>query len=138
MKFHHTFRLLTVAAICALFLVTPRAQSADNGAAGQNRDAQSVLNQMRLKKWTKDLTLSAEQQKKVQALLDEEGKQIAKLEDQNLSPLDRSAKVGELHEGTYAKVKPLLSATQLETFEKILAKSAKPKKTKPAAESPKQ
>ena len=138
MKFHHTFRLLAVAAICALFLVTPRAQAADNGAAGQNKDAQSVLNQVRLKKWTKDLTLSAEQQKKVQALLDEEGKQIAKLNDQNLPPLERSNKVGELHEGTYAKMRPLLSATQLETFEKILAKSTKPKKAKPAAESPKQ
>ena len=63
------------------------------------RDAQAVLNQMRLKKYTKDLELTEEQQKKVGAILETESKEVSKLNDEpNLSITDRSARVRKLHE----------------------------------------
>lgn len=98
-------------------------------AAEAKKDAQSVLNELRLKKWTKDLTLTEEQQKKVQGLFDDEQKEIAKVD--GLADLDinqRRTKVDDLRRGTYDKMKPLLTPEQLETFEKLLAKAAKPKK----------
>ena len=84
---------------------------------------------MRLKKWTKDLDLTAEQQKQVKALFDAEAKEISKLESgPNLSVAARSDQVGKIHAATYAKMKPLLTETQVVTFEKILSKTNKPKK----------
>jgi len=137
MKFISKTPLLWAAIACAVFLLTPQTKSADNGAP-QKRDGQSVLNQLRLKRWTKDLTLSEEQQQKFRALLDEEGKQIAAMdEEQKLTVSERSIKVNELHEGTYAKMRPLLSPTQLEAFEKALTKSSRPKKAKPPVAAPK-
>lgn len=93
------------------------------------RDAQAVLNQMRLKKYTRDLELTEEQQKKVGAILEAEGKEISKLDGEpNLSISERSKKVQALHQDTYAKMKPLLTPAQLEKFEKALTKSAPKKK----------
>jgi hypothetical protein len=98
-------------------------------AADAPRDAQTVMNGMRLKKWTKDLQLTDEQQKKVQAFLDEEGKEVAKLDqDSSLDINSRRAKVDDLRKATYAKIKPVLTAPQLETFEKSLAKMQPKKK----------
>ncbi len=56
------------------------------------------------------------------------GKEISKLDSNpNLSVTERSVKVRALHEDTYGKMKPLLSAVQLELFEKILKVSPKKK-----------
>lgn len=124
MKFHPLFRGLALLLVTMLLLLP----AATRGAGGA-KDAQTMINGMRLKKWTKDLELTAEQQKKVQSILDEEGKEIAKL-DQDLS-LDinsRKAKVDDLRQNTYAKIKPVLTVPQLKTFEKSLAKMQPKKK----------
>ena len=124
MKFHHLLRAsaLVLITFCLLQPAIPR-------AAEGARDAQTVMNGMRLKKWTKDLELTAEQQKKVQAILDDEGKEIAKLDqDSSLDINSRKAKVNDLRQTTYAKMKPVLTAPQLQTFEKSLAKVPPKKK----------
>jgi hypothetical protein len=124
MKFHHSLRWLALAVMSALFLLSFAASAAE-----AKKDAQSVMNEMRLKKWTKDLTLTPEQQKKVQVILDEEGQQIAKLDENTAGDLNkRKTKVDELRLETYAKIKPILSTLQLETFEKLLAKMQPKKK----------
>ena len=116
--------LLRAFALVLLALALPAVTVAADGP----KDAQTVMNGMRLKKWTKDLQLTDEQQKKVQAILDEEGKEVTKLDqDSSLDINNRKAKVDDLRKATYAKMKPLLTAPQLETFEKSLAK-APPKK----------
>ena len=97
--------------------------------AETKKDAQTVLAEMRLKKFTKDLSLNPDQQKKVQALFDEENGPIAKLnQDTSLTTKARADKVSELRSATYTKIKPLLDTTQLATFEKMLAKAAPKKK----------
>jgi hypothetical protein len=124
MKFYDSLRWLALAVLSALFLLSFAASAAE-----AKKDAQSVMNEMRLKKWTKDLTLTPEQQKKVQVILDEEGQQIAKLDENTAGDLNkRKTKVNELRLETYAKIKPILSAVQLENFEKALAKMQPKKK----------
>lgn len=111
--------------LIALALALPAA----TGAADGPKDAQTMINGMRLKKWTKDLQLADEQQKKVQALLDDEGKEIAKLDqDPSLDINSRTAKINALRQATYAKMKPLLDPAQLATFEKSLARTSSKKK----------
>jgi hypothetical protein len=123
MKFPNSLRILSLT-LLFVWLVLPSVAA----AAENERDPQTVLNGMRLKKWTKDLTLTADQQKKVQALLDEEGKAVSKvIEDETVAINDRRTKVSQLREATYAKIKPILTASQLEVFEKSLART-KPKK----------
>jgi len=119
MKLLNSFRFFSIVLICAALVCVATAPAAET------RDAQSVLNSLRLKKWTKDLQLTADQQKKVQAILEDEGKEIAKLDSAQLSINDRRVKVEELHDVTYTKIKPLLNETQLAKFEKGLPKPKK-------------
>ena len=122
MKFHSSLRWLTLIIVSACLILPPAAPAAE-------RDAQSVMIELRLKKWTKDLALTAEQQKKVQGMLEHEGGEIAKLDADSTVDLNaRKTKVNELRQATYAKIKPLLSAEQLAMFEKQLAKMQPKKK----------
>jgi ATP sulfurylase len=124
MKFHHSLRWLALVIVTAFFLHSPAASAAE-----AKRDAQSVVNEMRLKKWTKDLSLTAEQQKKVQTILDEEGQQIAKLDADSTVDLNaRKTKVNDLRQASYTKIKPVLNAEQLASFEKMLVKMQPKKK----------
>ncbi len=128
-----TFRLLFLSAamLCGSLLCLPWARAAEAKAAPP-KDSQSLLIEMRLKRWNKELDLMADQQAKVKALLDEESKVVTKLdEDKSLTMKDRANKVEEIHQATYARIKPLLTAQQVPTFEKLTAKP-KPKR-KPAA-----
>jgi len=126
-KLFRVFGLLVCMCVCG----TLEMQGAE---PAPKKDAQSVLNEMRLRRWTKDLELSAEQQKKVQAVLDEERTHISKLDgDTALTPTARRSKVDEIHDATYAKIKPVLNPTQLAAFEKSIAKSKPKKKTVPAS-----
>jgi hypothetical protein len=123
-KSNHLLDVLAFA-IAALCLLQPLSSPAAETA----KDPQALMNNMRLKKWTKDLQLTEAQQKKVQVILDEEGRQISRLDQETSLDLNqRRAKVDDLRHATYAKIKPLLDATQLAAFEKSLAKSAPKKK----------
>ena len=118
--------LLTLTACCCLPTLLP---AADSPAAP--RDSQSVLNGMRLKRWTKDLELTGDQQKKVQDLFDTEGREAAKInEDETLTISQRADKKKELQNKTYELMKPLLTPAQLESLEKIRSNAAKPKAKK--------
>lgn len=88
------------------------------------RTAEDVLSGMRVKSLTKSLELTDEQKGKVQALFDEEGKEIAKINaDTNLSMTQRLNKIGELKKETYGKIKPLLTPAQAQKFEEMMSKS---------------
>jgi hypothetical protein len=119
---------LPILVLSALLCLVPVLVAADNNGTAP-KDAQSVINGMRLKKITKDLDLTDEQQKKVQALFAEEAQTISKLNG-DLSVTERSSKVTEIRQATFAKIKPLLTAPQLEKFEKMQADARKPKQKK--------
>ena len=133
MNILHAFRLLPVLAFCALIASAPQLSAADSGSSppAPNPDAQAILNQMRLKRWIKAVELTADQQKKIQVLLDDEAKLVAKLkEDQTLSITDRNDKHTAIQQETYAKIKPLLTPEQLVKWEALMTKPAKPPKKK--------
>ena len=124
MKFHPSLHWIALVIVSASFLLSPVASAAE-----PKKDAQSLMNEMRLKKWTKDLVLTGEQQKKVQTILDEEGQQISKLDADSTVDLNgRRTKVNELRQATYTKIKPVLNAEQLASFEKMLTKMQPKKK----------
>ncbi len=125
MKSLNHFRVLS-AVMVFLALARPNLISAADAPA--KKDAQAVLKEMRLKKFTKELELNSEQQKKVETIFDGENQQTAKLnEDATLSIRDKRAKVQKLQQETYDKIRPMLTAAQLEKFEKLMVKPA-PKK----------
>jgi Spy/CpxP family protein refolding chaperone len=124
MIFFHSLRFVTIALVSLFLLQPPPAQAAET-----KNDAQTMMNGMRLKKWTKDLELTAEQQKKVQALYEDEARRITTIDnDTKIGVSERVAKVNALRQETFVKMKPLLSAAQLDTFEKLLAKMQPKKK----------
>jgi hypothetical protein len=129
-----TFRksLLYAALLCAGFACLSSLHAADAKAAA--KDSQSLLIEMRLKRWTKELEFTADQQAKIKALLEEESKTVAKVdEDTSLAVGDRAKKVDEIHKTTYAKIKPLLTEKQLPVFEKLTIKTKTTKQKKVAA-----
>jgi hypothetical protein len=122
--------------LCTALVFLPALQAADANHTGK-RDATSVINEAKLRKLTDLLVLTVDQQKKIQALLEEEGKVTRKLqEDEKLSFTDRNEKMKEARQGTYAKIKPMLTPEQLDKFEKALAETNTPKK-KAKAPAPK-
>ena len=122
---------LRLLALCATLSASIFSSQA---ADAPQRDSRSVVNSIRLKSLTKNLELTADQQKQVQALFDEEAKEIAKLPE-TPSLVERSNKIKELQQITYGKMKPVLTPAQVEKWEKMQADAAK-KKTKPAQKKP--
>ena len=126
MKWLHHFGLLSV---LMLLFALGCASSLMAAEAPVKKDTQIILSEMRLKKFTKELALTQDQQKKVQAIFDEENQEISKVhQDTTLSITDRRAKLQKFQQDTYAKMKPLLTPAQLEKFEKLLVRPARRKK----------
>jgi Spy/CpxP family protein refolding chaperone len=124
-------KFLGLLALCtALSASIFTSQAADT----PQRDSRSIINSLRLKSLTKSLELTAEQQKQVQALFDEEAKEVAKLPE-SLSAVQRSDKIKEMQQITYGKMKPILTPAQVEKWDKMQADAAK-KKKKPADKKP--
>ena len=122
--------------VCAAFAVAPVLHAADAapGKAPEQRDAQTVINQMRLKRMTQDLSLTPEQQKKIEAIFSDEAKQIAQIQqDENLNLTDKYDKQMAIKKKTNEKITPLLTDDQRKTFEELLAKAQKKKKKRPGA-----
>jgi septal ring factor EnvC (AmiA/AmiB activator) len=123
--FLHSF---VVAALLSGALVCLPTSRAAEARAAAPKDAQSMIVEMRLKNWNKNLQLTEDQQAKIKALLTDESKQIAKLDEDNSLPIgERANKIDELHKMTYEKIKPLLTETQTPVFEKLTTR--KPKKS---------
>lgn len=114
--------------LCALIAFVSTVGAAET----PQRDARSVVNALRLKSLTKNLELTADQQKQVQGLFDEEAKVVAKL-GEDLTPVQRATKIKEIQQATYVKMKPILTEAQAEKWDKMQADANKPKKKKPAA-----
>lgn len=127
-----TFRLAMLIAILtgAAMTVTPVRAAESNGS---KNGSSNLLLDMRLKRYTKEMELTTDQQAKIKALLEEESKQVAKLdEDKSIAVKDRAVKIGEIQQGTYAKIKPLLTEKQSPIFEKLTAKNTRKKPAAPA------
>lgn len=89
----------------------PTPPPAARGAARMTPEAQ-------LKNLTEKLALTAEQQPKVKALLEEGAK--ARQTARDLSPEERRTKVAALREETTKKMKAILTGDQFKKYEEIL------------------
>ena len=123
-------RWLPVLTLVGLLPCLSSAPAAENQPpkAGSKPDIQAVLVQLQLKRWTKELELTEKQQKQIQALLEEEARQVAKVkEEASLSIPERNAKYAEIRNATHAKIKPLLNAAQLEKWDKVVGRPSESK-----------
>ncbi len=116
-----------------MIAVTCAATLSSRGADDPRRkDSLALLSQMRVKRLTKELSLTEEQQKKMLALYDDEAKQLAVIQaDPSLNINQSYEKQMAIKKVTDAKVPPLLTAEQKTKYEAYVAKIT-PKK-KPAA-----
>jgi hypothetical protein len=119
-----------VAVLACLFFSSPL-RAADNASP---KNAQAILNEMRMRQLTKSLELTEDQQKKMKALYDEEAKQIkAANDDENLTLMERRQKTQAITKATREKIKPLLTEEQNKKWDEQIAKQNQPRKKNPAA-----
>ena len=84
--------------------------------------------------YTRLLSLTDDQKPKVQAILDDQRKQLSDLrKDTSLSTQDRHAKLIALHDGVTAKMKEILTAEQFAKYQKMPQAGRRPVATPPAA-----
>jgi periplasmic protein CpxP/Spy len=77
----------------------------------------------RTQELTKKLNLSADQQTKVQDILQSEHSQMETLhQDNSLSQQDRRAKMMDIHKGTDTQIRALLDSTQQKKWDEMQAK----------------
>lgn len=85
------------------------------------------------------LKLTDEQKAKVKPIIEEETKKLQELRaDQKLSPQERTAKMREIRETTYQKMKPILTEEQWKRFYRPLTNTAPAAAQPPAAGEKKQ
>ena len=106
MKFTFRKSLAGVALLCGILACLPPLRAAEAKAAAP-KDSQSLLIDMRIKRWNKELEFTDDQQAKVKALLNEESKEVTRLDtNTSLTVKERADKVDEIHKATYVKIKP--------------------------------
>lgn len=126
----HFRNSLSALAAVLLFLFLSGCGAKETATPSQ-RNAEDVINGMRLKTLTKQLNLTAEQQAQVKAMLDDEAKLVAQVHDEpKLTVWEKSVKVRALHDDTYIKIKPLLTPAQLESYESVLNKTLSKRSSK--------
>ncbi|GAM09205.1 hypothetical protein OR1_01479 [Geobacter sp. OR-1] len=108
---------LAALALCmqSVIVQTAEAQGVESrspgvkGRVGMSQD----MPEKRLNLMTRNLGLTKEQQNKIRPILEEEGVQLDALRgDDNYTREERRAKLQQLNEATYEKIKPILSADQ--------------------------
>ena len=117
---------LTVLALVLSALAPVRAAEDANGKAPKN--ASNVLNEVRLRQLTKNLTLTEEQQNKVRAIFALEAEKIAKIDASGVSLGDRTTKINALKKETQETIRPLLTPEQLAKYDLQIQQAEKRKK----------
>ena len=118
----HFINQARVVAVCALLLFLIPGCGQKQEAAPASRTGRQVVDSMRLKRLTKDLQLTQEQQDQVKPLLEAESKKIEEANaNTELSMNQRIDRYAEFRSETYSKIKALLTPEQLPQFERVLA-----------------
>lgn len=118
-------RLITLLAACLFAMAAiaqqnpPAQESGDNKHSGQMGSRMSTDDLM--KDLTTKLNLTADQQGRVRAILDENHQQMrATMNDQSLSKEDKHAKMKSMHDGVHAKVREVLTDEQKPKFDAMV------------------
>jgi len=125
LKLNTFSRALALVGLLALLPLT-QAQEA------KPRDVDALVTAQRLKTLHSVLNLSDVQQEKIRPMLYEEGKSIRTMrEDEKISQQEKFAKQKEIHAACMAKIKPVLTAEQMEKLDNWQQKAAKKPAQKP-------
>lgn len=118
-------RLLTLLAAClfsmaALAQQNPPAQPSGDHKNGQMGPGMGNVDD-HVKELTTKLNLTADQQTKVKAILEENHQQMqTTMKDESLSKEDKHAKMKEMHESVHAKVRDVLTDDQKPKFDAMV------------------
>lgn len=99
---------------------SPAARSADDKPADSKPVKARSARGERLQQVAEQLKLTDEQKEKLKPIFQEEAKKLRELRnDKDLSRQDRITRIREIREDLNGKIKPVLTAEQLETWNKI-------------------
>ena len=109
-------KYLLMAAVIAGGLLALNLQAQDANKA-EKKDGKRATAEERLKQMGEELNLTAEQKAKIKPILEAEREKWQSLRD--LAPEQRREKMQEMRKGMEAKLKPILTAEQLEKWQKL-------------------
>ena len=115
-------RLITLLAACLFTIAAgaqqnpPAQESGEHKHGGQMRSTDDFMQDL-----TTKLNLTAEQQTKIESILDESHQQMrATMNDQSLSQEDKHAKMKSMHDSIHAKVREVLTDEQKPKFDAMV------------------
>jgi periplasmic protein CpxP/Spy len=107
-------------AVTALAQQTPPAQGSGEHKHGQMGNGMGNVDE-HVKELSTKLDLTADQQAKVKAILQENHQQMqAMMKDQSLSKEDKHAKMQSMHDSVHAKVREVLNEDQKKKFDAMV------------------
>lgn len=121
-------KLLALIALGSLVAFAPLVNAdTSSSTSGRKATRRAAASNGQLKHIDDELQLTADQKEKLKPIMQDETQKLKALrQDTSLSKQDKAAKIKTIHEETNAKVKPILTADQLEKWNKL--REAAPKK----------
>jgi Spy/CpxP family protein refolding chaperone len=115
-------RLLTLLAACLFSMAALSQQNPPARESGEHKHGGQMGNiDDHVKELTTKLNLTADQQTKVKAILEEHHQQMqATMNDQSLSKEDKHAKMKNMHDSVHAKVREVLTDDQKPKFDAMV------------------
>lgn len=134
-------KILIIVSLTGILMTADLTAQQDNKPATpqQSQPAQSApaaptIQRDRTEILARYLNLSDEQKEKVKPIIDEETKKIQELRQQkDLSQQERTAKIREIREQTYQKMKPILTEEQWKKYYRPLQPATPPPPQTPPA-----
>ena len=119
-------RLITLLAACLFAVAALAQQNPPAQESGEHKHSQHMSHNMgnvddHVKELTTKLNLTADQQAKVKAILQENHQKMeTTMKDESLSKEDRHAKMMSMHESVHAKVREVLTDEQKPKFDAMV------------------
>ena len=123
-------RLITLLAACLFAMAALAQQNPPDQQSGEHKHSQHMDQHMghnmgnvddHVKELTTKLNLTADQQTKVKAILEENHQQMqATMKDESLSKEDKHAKMMSMHDSVHAKVRDILTDEQKPKFDAMV------------------
>ncbi len=113
------FAIFTAFALGASSLIAQDTMAAQGGMAGPNDKAEVM---QKLEKMSQALQLTPQQKQQIRPILMEEAPKLRALkENTSLGPLQKAMQMRQIADATDAKLKPILTPSQYQTWEQMRA-----------------
>ena len=119
--------VLGIIAVSGLMTFAPLAQAKDNQVEKpEAKEGRAEARRDRMKQIAEELKLTAEQKEKLKPIFKEEAEKLRELRgDDKLTRVEKMAKVKEIREAGFTKIKTVLTPEQTEKFQKIREEARK-------------